>query len=83
MPLALQKDIEYDTDLLIIAEHGPSSIFAHSLIGPQQPINHLNFSKAKQCSLADLYEQNNRQILLLIFNDTPEAMTDVLFSKFM
>jgi len=83
LTLTLQKDVEYNSELLIIAQYGPASLFAHSLIGPQVPVNRVNFSKAKQSALADLYEQNEGRTLFLIFNDFPEPMKDIYFTRFL
>jgi hypothetical protein len=38
--------------MLVVAQFGAPALFAHSLIGPLEIVNKLNFSKAKQSSLA-------------------------------
>jgi hypothetical protein len=46
-------------------------------------VNKLNFSKAKQSALADLYQQNEGRTLFLIFNDSPEPMKEIFLTKFL
>jgi len=53
--LSFQKEEKYDCYMLVIAQFGAPALFAHSLIGPLEVVNKLNFSKAKQSSLAELY----------------------------
>jgi hypothetical protein len=62
-----------------VALYGPASLFAHSLITNPKPINRINFSRAKQQSLADLY-QGNTNDLYLVFNDIPEPMKEIYFA---
>jgi hypothetical protein len=64
-----------------VAAYGAASLFAHSLIGQTPPANRLNFSRQKQHSLADLFLLAN--VAFLIFNDTPDAMKEVHFAKFL
>lgn len=66
-----------------MAQFGPASLFAHSLIGSAPLLNRLNFSKAKQQALADLYRSNTSGTLYLIFNDLAPPMKEIYFSKFL
>lgn len=67
--------------LLLVALYGPASLFARSLIGNATPINRLNFSRAKQQSLADLYEVGND--LYLVFNQQQEPMKEIPLADFL
>lgn len=72
--------MQYQCITLFIATYGASSLFAHSLVGGDKASNRVNFSRAKQQSLADLYQINDS--IVLVFNDHLEAMKEVHFSKF-
>jgi hypothetical protein len=50
------------------------------LVGGEKIANRVNFSRAKQQSLADLYQVN--ESIVLIFNDHLEPMKEIHFSKF-
>lgn len=63
-----------------MALYGASSLFALSTFENIKPTNRINFSKAKQQSLADLYELNNQ--VFLIFNDHIEPMKEIYLAKF-
>lgn len=69
--------------MLVVAQFGAPALFAHSLIGPLEIVNKLNFSKAKQSSLAELYLDASEKTLFLIFNDEIPPMKEVYFSKFL
>lgn len=69
LDLVLQKVEKYDCETLVIAQYGPASLFTHSLIPPSPPLNRLNFSKAKQLALADLYQSSTSNTIFLVFND--------------
>lgn len=66
--------------MLVIAQCGAPALFAHSLIGPLEVVNKLNFSKPKQSSLAELYLDASEKMLFLIFNDEMPPMKEVYFS---
>lgn len=83
LALAFEKTIIYECDTLVIAEHGPAALFAYSLVGSAAPVNRLNFSKAKQSALADLYLQQDRKTYYLIFKGQTEPMKEVHFTDFL
>jgi hypothetical protein len=58
---------------LIIGLYGAGGLFAHSVMKSNTISNRLNFSKAKQQSLADIYE-NGDGLVYLIFNDEVDKM---------
>ena len=53
----------------------------HSLIGELDIANRVNFSKAKQSSLADLYVDG--QTAYLTFNDEMPPMKEIFFARFL
>ena len=68
LDLSFQKEGHYDCQTLVIGQFGPSGLFLHSIMGQLPLANRVNFSKAKQSSLADLYVDSDKTAYL-IFND--------------
>jgi hypothetical protein len=83
LTFAFQKEERYDCYTLVVAQEGPPALFAHSLIGPVTIANRLNFSKAKQAALADLYVDKDEKLLYLIFNDVLPPMQEIHFVQFL
>jgi hypothetical protein len=80
LELLFKEKSQYQCSTLLVASYGAASLFAYSLIANQSPVNRLNFSRAKQQSLADLYEVGDS--LLLVLNDHLEPMKEIYLSKF-
>jgi len=54
----------------------------HSLIVTRSPEARINFSKAKQISLADVYVDDKNKTTFVIFNGEVEKMKEIYFSEF-
>lgn len=52
---------------LVIASYGTSSIFVASFLDTEKPLSKINFVKAKQKSLANVYADSDTTYL--VFND--------------
>ena len=81
LDLDFQKEGHYDCQTLVIGQFGPSALFLHSVMGQLSLANRVNFSKAKQSSLADLYVDSDKTAYL-IFNDELPPMKEIYFVKF-
>ena len=64
----LTTEEKIKTQTLVIALYGPASLFAQSLIKATSPIARINFLKAKQTSLADIYVNEKADTTFIIFN---------------
>ena len=80
--LRFAKGDLYKCQTLVVSQYGPASLFAGSLIGPIAPADRVNFSKAKQQGLADLFVSPSGETLHLVFNDSLPAMHEIFLSKF-
>ena len=82
LDFVLQKEGQYECSTLVVAESGPAALFVHSLIGKESMVNRVNFSKAKQSSLADVYLDSTKTGYL-VFNDDLPPMREIFLMKFL
>ena len=64
----LTTEQKIKTQTLVIALYGPASLFAQSLIASKSPDARINFLKAKQTSLADIYVNDKTNFAFIVFN---------------
>ena len=68
--------------MLCIGLYGIPSVFLSSFTDTKKPIAKVNFERAKQKSLANVYYNEDKDTVFLILNDEFGKMNEIYFSEF-
>lgn len=78
--LEMQQNVT-KTNTLYVGLYGPAGIYLEACMRPEEKVGHLNFQRAKQIALGNIYLHNNS--LYVIFTDALKSMHEYYFAEFL